>query len=1426
MKITYAPSPVVNAGADQTLCANNAAASLNGAVNNAAGAVWSGGLGSFNPSASALNASYSPTQTEINSGLVKLILTSTGNASCNAVSDTMLLHFTPAPTANAGSNLTSCANNPTVALNGSHTVSTGAIWSGGLGTYAPSNTNMNAAYTPTAAEIAAGSLTLKLTTTGNGTCLSVYDSIIVTITPKPSVNAGSDQTVCVTNLNVNLSGSIAGPTNSGKWTTLGSGTFTPSNTALNATYQCSKLDSTNGFVKLVLTSTNNGSCLPVTDTMKINILPAGGANAGSNATVCGNNATVILNGSITGGASSGVWSTAGTGVFSPNANTLNAHYIPSAGDVAAGSVTLTLTANSCNPATSTMLITITPAPSVNAGPDQTVCSSNHSITLNGNISGGTSTGIWTTSGTGSFVPNNTTLNATYQISAADSAAKVIYLVLHSTNNGSCVSVQDTVRINIYPSSTVNAGADQTVCANKATVNLNGSVSGGGPGTWSTSGTGVFNPDANTLNASYAPSAADISAGQVKLILSATSSCNAAVDFMVVFISPAPTANAGPDQSVCGSNPNVTLAGNVASAAGGIWSGGNGTFNPSTTSLNATYTPTNAEISSGSLTLTLTTTGNGICNAVSDAMTITFTSSIVANAGVDQQVCRSSANAQLQGIISNGSSSGKWSTLGSGSFAPNDSTLNATYLFSPADTSSGSVTLVLNSTHDGMCAAANDTMKIIFGPNAFAYAGVDQVTCNTNTLINLNGLVSGGTTTGQWSTLGSGSFSPNTQTLNASYTLSTGDVSNGSVNLVLSTTNNGGCRPGHDTILISVSKPSVANAGSDQTVCASSTSVTLNGTVSGGSTTGQWTTRGSGSFSPNAQALHAVYSFGVTDYASGKVMMVLTTTNNPACGAVRDTMYVTLQQVTQVNAGADKTVCSSSPAAALNGIVSGGTTTGIWSTNGTGSFSPNSQALNATYTPGPADLAFGNVSLILSSTSTGVCPSTSDTMTLRFTRSPVVNAGSDQVLCNSITTASLNGSVAGGTSTGIWSTLGSGTFSPNSQTLNASYTPSAGDIAAGMVKLILESTNNGVCSQSSDTMLLSISPATTVNAGTDQSVCSSGTAVQLNGTVQGGTSTGIWNTLGSGTFNPNAVALNATYTPSISDIANGKVKLTLSSTNNGACNTITDTMLIRFSNGAVANAGMDQSSCSGGNIQLNGLINGGSGTGIWITGGTGSFVPNATTLGAMYVPSQADRNAGSINLVLESTNNGQCTASSDTLKITFGTKPTAAFTSTVSGSSATFSDQSLGAITWFWNFGNGGGLSTQQNPVYTYAADGTYTVTLVVTNTSGCSDTTHANVIIEPNTIVVSPVAVPTGFTPNGDGINDGVMVLGGPFEQVELKIYNQWGNMVFSSADAKGTWDGKYNGTDQPAGVYIFTAKGKTVDGKEFNFSGDVTLIR
>lgn len=1244
--INFAPSPVSSAGANQTVCGNNATISLNGFVNFCAGGQWSGGLGTFSPSPNALGASYTPTNGEIASGQVDLILTTTGNGSCNAVRDTMTLFITPAPTANAGSNLTSCANNPDVTLNGSFTVASGGVWSGGSGTFTPNNTTMNAVYTPSPAEITAGSVTLTLTTTGNGTCLPVTDQVVITITNAPLVNAGNSQTVCVNNLNVSLSGSVSGPTNTGIWSSSGSGTFSPNTTSLNATYTCSPGDSINGSVILTLTSTNNGSCNAVTDTMIISILPAGTAAAGSNQTVCANNASVNLNGIIGGGASTGVWATTGTGIFLPDNVTLNASYIPSGFDIAQGSATLYLTANSCNQAVDSMVVTITPAPVVNAGTDITTCATTLTVQLNGSVTGGSTTGIWTTSGSGTFAPGNTALNATYTASPADSAAQTILLFLTSTNNGSCVAVTDTLVLNIFPQGISNAGADQILCSNNPNVVLNGSITGGATqGIWSTTGSGVFIPNNTALNATYIPSPGDIASGSFSLVLTATNSCNSAIDFMNVIITPGPVVDAGPSQSVCGSNPTITLAGSIQNATGGIWGGGSGTFTPGNTSLNAVYTPSVAEMNAGYVTLTLTSTGNGSCNAETDTVTLFFTSGILVNAGTNQSVCESATFTQLQGIVANGSTTGVWSTLGSGTFMPNDSALNALYQFSIADTAAGSVTLVLTSTNNGSCPSNTDTMTITFGPSAFAWAGNDQTLCATDNIIQLSGLATGGATMGMWSTGGSGVFADDSA-LVTTYTLSPADIAAGTTSIIFVTTDHGSCLQGTDTMIVTVTPASVVNVGGNMTICGDNLSVPLNGTVSGASATGQWTTSGSGTFSP------------------------------------ADTV------------------------------------------------------LNATYIPSTTDSLTGTVTLILTATGTGVCNPDADTLQVTITPPAVVNAGPDQSACALTPLIQLAGSVSGGSTTGSWTSSGSGTFAPDNLTLNATYQPSVSDIANGTVTLYLASTGNGICAPRIDSLLITLQQAALVLAGNDQVVCGDDTTLLLGGQVSGLTTTGNWISTGSGAFSPSSGTLNATYVLSAADVA-----------------------------------------------------------------------------------------SGSFQLILTSTNNGQCPAMSDTLNVTVEPEPIAAFTfaATTTPLEISFTDQSQGAAGWYWQFGTGG-TSTVQNPTYLYPQAGQFDVILTVTSSGGCTDSVLVNIPVAEE--LIKPVAVPTGFTPNNDQLNDVLYVLGGPFTDVTFRIFNAWGNEVFSTTDAATGWDGTYKGKPQPGGVYTFIINGTLINGKTFNYSGNTTLIR
>jgi large repetitive protein len=111
---------------------------------------------------------------------------------------------------NAGPDQAVCAQN-NVQLAGAVSGASGAVWSGGAGTFSPDRTTGNAVYTPTAAELAAGTLTLTLTSTGNGNCAPVRDevrisfySVSVNLTGTATICAGSTGTV-----SASVSGGIA-----------------------------------------------------------------------------------------------------------------------------------------------------------------------------------------------------------------------------------------------------------------------------------------------------------------------------------------------------------------------------------------------------------------------------------------------------------------------------------------------------------------------------------------------------------------------------------------------------------------------------------------------------------------------------------------------------------------------------------------------------------------------------------------------------------------------------------------------------------------------------------------------------------------------------------------------------------------------------------------------------------------------------------------------------------------------------------------------------------------------------------------------------------------------------------------------------------------------------------------------------------------
>ena len=286
----------------------------------------------------------------------------------------------------------------------------------------------------------------------------------------------------------------------------------------------------------------------------------------------------------------------------------------------------------------------------------------------------------------------------------------------------------------------------------------------------------------------------------------------------VTISIPATANAGADQVVCASNPNVTLAGSIGGgASSGTWSGGAGTFSPDNATLNAVYTPTADEITAGSVTLTLTTDDpDGPCGAASDAMVITILPTpVITNTPTNLAVCAGSP-----AIFSVGASGGvltyQWQGSGDGgnTFTNlSDTATNASYtnlVAMPADSGYQYQVIVISAC--GLAVTSSPPAVLTVNTPATADAGSDQSVSHTNITVTLAGSFGGSATTAYWSG-GEGTFSPDTNTLTASYTPSTAERVAGTVTLTLTTDDPGGaCGAATDTvtILLTNSPPVAAN----------------------------------------------------------------------------------------------------------------------------------------------------------------------------------------------------------------------------------------------------------------------------------------------------------------------------------------------------------------------------------------------------------------------------------------------------------------------------------------------------------------------------------------------------------------------------------------------------------------------------------------
>lgn len=140
----------------------------------------------------------------------------------------------------------------------------------------------------------------------------------------------------------------------------------------------------------------------------------------------------------------------------------------------------------------------------------------------------------------------------------------------------------------------------------------------------------------------------------------------------------------------------------------------------------------------------------------------------------------------------------------------------------------------------------------------------------------------------------------------------------------------------------------------------------------------------------------------------------------------------------------------------------------------------------------------------------------------------------------------------------------------------------------------------------------------------------------------------------------------------------------------------------------------------------------------------------------------------------------------------------------------------GGVTYSWSPAAGLNNPNIANPVAT--PDVTTTYTLTVVTAGGCTFTDEITVTVLPF------VDVPNTFTPNRDGINDTWEIANiEKYPNCQVQVFNQWGNMVFSSIGYGEKWNGLFKGQELPLATYYYIIH---LDKTEKPLSGSITIVK
>ncbi len=1105
------PAVTVGTGFDP-ICVTNAPIELSGGPvpSGTATAVWS----SSNASSSITNTSdgkamFDPTGL---SDTIELTFTYTDINSCANSKDTFII-VNDLPILDLGGPygpICSNAEELRLAANTPHDNGQIGIWSG-MGVKDTTNTDSIAFFDPTGL---ANTIKLTYTYTDENSCTASATEDI-SINDLPSVDAGSDQTVCVDNGIINLLGSpspMGGEI--GSWTSASAGlsditsmdavaTFTPSMAGI-------------GTHELTYTFTNIGGCV---DSMKKTITVIGlptvnlaSAGIADGAIICEESNTINLTGSPvpTIAGESGTWS--GLGITEDNGQNATATF--NASNLNGDLVLVYEFVDDTGCSNTDTIDAIVRDYNLDIGTYPAICESGDSIILTANISPNTfgGTGVW--SGTGVVDSSDTDSLAKFGPMGLANSIDVTYTL---TDGEGCM-VTNTTSINIE-SPTAMAGTDSTVCINAPIINLLGNPLPvtGETGEWASS-TGLNDNSNQDANATFDPEIAGLGMHTLSYKFTDAGGCiDSAMMIITVIDTPTVTlSNVGvmDGEIICEENTPIALTGSpipVGSNEEGIWSGP-GITNGNVSAGTATFDPSGL---SGAVTLVYEFLNNAGCSNA-DSLTVTvqdyqFTISDF------ESVCASGDSIEIGAgpILAGGM--GVWT--GSGIF--DASATDSLAKFGGLGLS-GDIDLTYTYTDINGCVAQEMT-TIVVESATITLPSVATICESADAISLLGSPVPTAGDTAYWT--GSGIIDLSNQDAIATFNPS-GLAGNTDIYAVYTFKSGNGCINKDSTQIMVTSVPMVDAIGTNPTnICAASNAITLQATPipSASNEQGVWT--GSGiTDGSTADGMAAFNPAGLI----GLVELVYIFTDDTGCMGA-DTLEIMVENL-MADAGQDRTICESDGLLELGGYpnpILNGDTTAVWSgmgvtdalnTDSIGMFNPNGLS--------------GAITLYYEVTDTGTGCESIDSVVITVTNNIVTASTSADTICKEAMPITLTGSPAPNIGEiGAWKQDSAWLTDASTGDAVAIFDPS---LVTGpyprSVYALYEYTDAAGCINIDSTEIV-VYELPDVSAGTDEDLCSEDSPIIVTGsplpTANGATAiwsgTGITdNGDGTASFNPNGL----------------------------------------------------------------------------------------------------------------------------------------------------------------------------------------------------------------------------------------------------------------------------------------------------------------